>query len=167
MFMVAMLCSFNAQATAPRITAQLFGEEQKADIVAYQSSDVKFQTALMVEIVNQAFKAAGKSPVVDVLPSRQLATYALFNKDVAGLIGVADDVAAKDRKQYEVVTFYLGTTDDSVLFLAHGSDLHKFFIEGMRKILKNGTYLQIVEKSDVKLPADYISRIKYLNPGWK
>lgn len=34
-FLAALACSLNAQATAPRITAQLFGEEKKADIVAY------------------------------------------------------------------------------------------------------------------------------------
>lgn len=165
--LAALLCSFGAQATAPRITAQLFGEEKKADIVAYQSSDAKSETAMTVEIVNQAFKAAGKSPIVDVLPSKQLATYALFNKDAVGLVGIADDVAVKDRKQYELVTIYLGATGSTVLFFARGADLHKVFNEGMRKILRNGTYAQIVEKSGVKLPADYAARLKQKNPGWK
>lgn len=166
-FLAAILYSFSAHATAPRITAQLFGEERKADIVAYQSADSKSETALTVEIVNQAFKAAGKSPIVDVLPSKQLATYALFNKDAAALIGTNDDVASKDKKQYQVVTFYLGTTSSTVLFFARGSDLHRFFVEGLLKILRNGTYAQIAEKSGIKLPADYLSRIKRVNPGWK
>ncbi len=162
-FLAALACSFNAQATAPRITAQLFGEEQKADIVAYQSVD----TALAVEIVNAAFNAAGKSPILDVLPSKQLAIYALLNKDAMALIGTVDDVAAGDRKRYEMLTFYLGAKTDSVLILARGSSLRKAFVDGMKKLINSGEYLQMIEKMRGKQPADYVSRIKRLNPGWK
>ncbi|MCX7192338.1 MAG: hypothetical protein NTY60_01710 [Proteobacteria bacterium] len=164
-----LACTFGAQATAPRITAQLFGEERKADIVAYQSAmpEAQSDSALAVQIVTEAFKAAGKTPVVDVLPSKQLATYALFNNDAVALIGSPQDLAVKDKKQYNVVTFYLGAAGDVVLIFAHGTGLHKAFVAGMQKIIKSGKYLEIIEKSRGKLPADYVKRIKRLNPGWK
>lgn len=170
-----LVCSSSANATAPRITAELFGEEKKVDIVAYQSASsdaaANSEKALTVEIVTQAFKAAGKTPTVDVLPSKQLATYALFNNDAAGLIGSHQDLAAKDKNQYRVVTFYMKLAGDEPVALifsnVRGRELHKAFVEGMQKILKNGKYLQIVEKHRGKLPADYVSRLKRQNPGWK
>lgn len=164
-----LLCSFSAQATAPRITAKMFGEERHADIVTYQSASSEAQTerALDVQIVTEAFKAAGKSPQVDILPSRQLATYALFNHDAVALIGAAEDLSAKDRKHYAVETFYPGSTGNTVLIVLHGSDLHQAFIDGMQRILKNGTYFKIIEQSGAKLPADYVRRLKYLNPDWQ
>ncbi|MDO8207092.1 MAG: hypothetical protein Q7T38_04625 [Gallionella sp.] len=170
-----LVCSSSANATAPRITAELFGEEKKVDIVAYQSASsdaaANSENALTVEIATAAFKAAGKTPTVDVLPSKQLATYALFNNDAAGLIGSHQDLAAKDKNQYRVVTFYMKLAGDEPVALifsnVRGKELHKAFVEGMQKILKNGKYLQIVEKHRGKLPADYVSRLKRLNPGWK
>lgn len=170
-----LVCSFSANATAPRITAELFGEERKSDIVAYESAPSeaahKSESALTVEIATAAFKAAGKTPTLDVLPSKQLATYALFNNDAAGLIGSPQDLAARDRSQYRVVTFYLtGAGDEPVALIfsnAQGKGWHKAFVDGMQKILKNGKYLQIVEKHRGKLPTDYVSRLKRQNPGWK
>lgn len=170
-----LVCSFNANATAPRITAELFGEERKSDIVAYEPAPSeaarKSESALTVEIATAAFKAAGKTPAIDVLPSKQLATYALFNNDAAGLIGSPQDLAARDRSQYRVVTFYLaGAGDEPVALIfsnAHGKGWHKVFVDGMQKILKNGKYQKMVEKHRGNLPADYISRLKRQNPGWK
>lgn len=168
-----LVCSFSANATAPRITAELFGEEKKADIVGYQFADAaaKSESALTVEIATAAFKAAGKTPSIDVLPSKQLATYALFNNDAAGLIGSPQDLAARDRSQYRVVTFYLsGAGDEPVALIfsnAQGKGWHKAFVDGMQKILKNGKYLKIIEKHRSNLPADYITRLKRQNPGWK
>lgn len=104
---------------------------------------------------------------MDVLPSRQLATYALINKDAVALIGNAEDIAVKDRKQYEMVTFYLGATTERVLIFSRGAGLRKAFLDGMQKIIRSGEYLQIIEKSRGKLPADYLSRIRRLHPGWK
>lgn len=167
--LLMLTCSFGAQATAPRITAQLFGEERKTDIVAYQSADTKSDTALAVQIVNEAFRAAGKTPVVDVLPSRQLASYALFNHDAEGLIGSPEDLAAKDKKRYRTVIFYLSAANDEPVALifnaAHGKELHKAFTDGMQQIINNGKYLQIIKKTRGKLPADYLTRLK--RNGWK
>lgn len=170
-----LFCSFSAHATAPRITAELFGEERKSDIVAYEqaSSEAadRSESALTVEIATAAFKAAGKTPTIDVLPSKQLATYALFNNDAAGLIGSHQDLAGRDRSQYRVVTFYLtGASDEPVALIfsnAHGKGWHKAFVDGMQKILKNGKYMKIMEKHRSNLPADYIIRLKRQNPGWK
>jgi len=169
--LLLLACSFGVQATAPRITAQLFGEERKADIVAYQSTgmDSRSETALMVQLVTEAFKSVGKTPVVDVLPSKQLATYALFNNDVVALIGIEQDVSRQDKKQYNVVTFYLKGDEAVALIFSkvRGADLHKAFVGGMHKILKNGRYQELIVLSGDKLPADYVSRIKRMNPGWK
>lgn len=170
---VLLACSFSANATAPRISAQLFGEERKADIVGYQStsSEAKSESALAVEIVTEAFKVAGKSPIVDVLPSKQLAIYALFNNDAVALIGSPQDLAAKDKSRYRVVTVYLrGANEEQVSLLfsnERGADLYKTFVEGMQKILKSGKYLEILEKYHIKVSLDYVSRLKRHNPGWK
>lgn len=172
---VLLVCSFSANATAPRITAQLFGEERKTEIVAYQSAPSeaapKSDSGLTVEIVTAAFKAAGKTPAVDVLPSKQLATYALFNNEAVALIGSPQDLAGKDKKQYRVVTFYLrGAGDEPVVLIfsnLRGKELHKAFVDGLQKIFKSGKYVEIVEKSRGKLPADYVIRLKRQNPGWK
>lgn len=171
--LLLLVCAFSAQATAPRITAQLFGEASRADIVAYQSvsSEAQSESALTLQIVTEAFKVAGKSPIVDVLPSKQLASYALFNNDAVGLIGSPDDLAEKDKKQYSVVAFYLRKSGDQPVVLifsrAHGKELHKAFVDGLQNILKSGKYLKIIEKQRGKLPDDYVGRMKSLNPGWK
>lgn len=174
--MVFLVFSWSAQATAPRITPQLFGEEKKADIVGYQFAEpldaaARSEIALEVEIVTEAFKAAGKTPAVDVLPSKQLATYALFNNDAAALMGRVQDLAAKDTREYRVVAFYL--KGDEPVFLifskkhALGNELYQAFNEGLQKIIKSGKYLEIVEKYHTRMPADYARRLKHHNPGWK
>jgi ABC-type amino acid transport substrate-binding protein len=151
----------------------MFGDEKKADIVAYQSvsSEAKSEAELTQAIVTEAFNASGKTPVIDLLPSRQLATYALFNHDAAALIGSSQDLADQDKKQYSIVTFYLRGLDYEpvvVIFSnAQGKELRNDFVAGMQKILKSGKYLQLVEKSHDKLPPDYVGRLKRLNPGWK
>jgi hypothetical protein len=170
-----LACSFSAQATAPRITPKLFGEEQKADIVGYEPALVdtaaKSKSALAVDIITQAYKAEGKTPTIDVLPSKQLATYALINNDAQALIGNMQDLASQDKKLYRAVTFYPGAFDDKPVALifsrAHGNELHQAFNEGLQKIVKNGAYLTILQKYHVKAPGDYASRLKRLNPGWK
>ena len=171
----ALACSFSAQATAPRITPQLFGEEQKADIVGYESAPINAATrsenALEVEIVTEAYKAEGKTPRIDVLPSKQLATYALINNDAQGLIGTLQDLASQDRKQYRQVTFYLGASKDKPVALifskAHGNELYQAFNEGLQKIVNSGEYMTILHKYHDKVSADYLGRLKRHNPGWK
>lgn len=168
-----LVCSCSAQATAPRITPQLFGEELKADIVGYQSEPfdaaAKSDSALQVDIVKEAFKAAGKTPTVDVLPSKQLAVYALSNNDAVALMGVAQDIAAK--KQYRMVTFYLRADEPVSLMFSkknvNGNELYQAFNEGLQKIVKNGKYLEILAKYHVKVSADYVTRLQRHNSSWK
>lgn len=176
-----MVCSWSAEATAPRITSQLFGEEKKADIVGYQfaplEAGIKSDSELAVRIVTEAFSAVGKTPVVDVLPSKQLATYALFSHEAVALMGSQQDLVAKEKNQYHVVTFYLrGITPNeepiSLIFSKknpHGDELHRAFNEGLQKILKSGKYLEILEEHHGKghVPTDYASRLKQYNPDWK
>ena len=182
--LLAMFCliySWNAQATAPRITSQMFGEEKKADIVGYQLAPLdaaaKSDGELAVEIVTEAFKAAGKAPVVDVLPSKELAKYALLNNDAVALIGGLQDLTEKEKNQYHMITFYLrgiasGEEPVSLIFSKknpRGKELQPAFNEGLQKIIKSGKYLELLEKyhGKVKVTADYASRLKRHNPGWK
>jgi outer membrane lipoprotein-sorting protein len=171
--LVLLACSFSAHATAPRIAAQMFGDEKKADIVSYQSTPdaANSESELTQAIVTEAFKASGKSPIIDVLPSKQLAVYALFNNEVVALLGSTQDLAGQDKKLYRVVTFYLSKKNDDPVVLifsaSRGKELHKSFLSGMQKIVKSGKYLQLLETSRGKLPADYIDRLKRLNTGWK
>jgi len=103
------VCSCSAQATAPRITAQLFGEEKKADIVGYQFSPVdaaaRSDSALAVEIVTEAFKAQ-QDAVVDVLPRSNCHLRAVQQR-CGGTDGSVQDLAAKEKSRYLVITFYL------------------------------------------------------------
>jgi len=176
-----LVCSWSAEATAPRIAPGLFGEEKKADIVGYQFAPLEASKSdgelpvgkLAVEIVTEAFKAAGKTPLVDVLPSKQLAKYALFNNDAVALMGSPQDLAAKERNQYRVVTFYLRAPADEPVALifskARGNVLHQAFNQGLQTIIKSGKYLEILEKYRGKgqVPADYASRLKRHNSSWK
>lgn len=175
--MFCLVCSWSAEATAPRIAPQLFGEEKKADIVGYQfapsDASAKSDGELAVEIVTAAFNAAGKKPVLDVLPSKQLAKYALFNKDAVALMGRLQDLTAREKNQYRVVTFYLRAQGEEPVALifskARGNELQLAFSQGLQKIIKSGKYLEILVKYCGKgqVPADYASRLKRHNPGWK
>ncbi|MCK9394918.1 MAG: transporter substrate-binding domain-containing protein [Methylobacter sp.] len=176
-----LVCSWSAEATAPRITSQLFGEEKKADIVGYQlaplEAGTKSDSELAVKIVTEAFNAAGKTPVVDVLPSKQLATYALFSNEAVALMGNQQDLIAKEKNQYPVVTFYLrgiSPSEEPVSLIFNkqnprGNELNHAFNEGLQKIIKSGKYLEILEGYLGKghVPTDYVTRLKHHNPGWK
>jgi ABC-type amino acid transport substrate-binding protein len=173
--MFLVLCPWSAQATAPRITPQMFGEEAKADIVGYQSAPMdasaKAEDALTLEIVKEAFSAAGKSPVVDVLPSGQLAKYALVNNDAAALIGGRGDLTEQETGQHRVITFYLkGEEPVSLIFnkaSPHADELRHAFNEGLQKIIKSGKYLEILEKYHGKsqAPTDYEEQLRRYNRG--
>jgi hypothetical protein len=169
-----------AQATAPRITPQLFGEAKKADIVGYQFAP--FDAAAMsdgevaVNIVMEAFKAAGKTPALEVLPAKQLATYALFNNDAVAIIGSLHDLPEKERKRYRAVTFYLrgnASTEEPISLIfsksSRENEWYLSFNKGLRKIITSGKYLEIMEKYDAKreVSADYFNSLKRHNPGWK
>ncbi|MBI3222376.1 MAG: hypothetical protein HYZ46_04755 [Nitrosomonadales bacterium] len=179
--MLCLLCSWNAEATAPRVAPQLFGEEMKSDIVGYQlaplANPVKSEEALVQELIAEAFKAAGKTVTLDVLPSRQLAKYALLNSDAVALMGSQGDLTAKEKSQYRVVTFYLrgaapGEEAIALIFSkkhVRGKALQQAFDAGLQKIIKSGKYAELLEKHLVKGQdvAGYAMRLKRYNPGWK
>lgn len=174
-FLLLIFCllgSWSAKATAPRITPQLFGEEKKADIVGYQLSASRTDNDLALEIVQEAFREAGRTPTMDVLPSKQVAKYALFNNDAAALIGNQQDLTAEERSQYRAVTFYLrgaqGGEEPVCLFFGkrNGGQWQRAFDEGLQKMVKSGKYLEILGKHQ-KVPADYLKRLKQHNPHWK
>lgn len=179
--MFLLLCSWSAAATAPRITPQLFGEEKKADIVGYQlapqDAAAKLDSDALAEIVTAAFRTAEKTVTLDVLPSRQLAVYALINNESAALIGNRQDVPEKDKSQYRSVAFYLGVavpSDEPVILIfskkhARSNELQQAFNEGLKKLVKSGQYLQILEKHYGKdrVPADYFTRLQRHNAGLK
>ena len=165
--------SFAAHATAPRITPQFFGEERKSDIAAYQfepfDAAEKSDSALRTEIVREAYSAAGLAPVIDVLPSRQLAGYALSSNEVAALIGGAQDIVSK--QDYRSVAFYLKGDEAVYLIVSkkhpRGNELYQAFNTGLQKIIKTGKYQEILDKYRIKTSSDYLLRIRRLNPGWK
>lgn len=176
-----LLFSLSAQATAPRIAPKLFGEEVKADILRYRLEPLKgvpkFESEMLAEIATEAFKAAGKAPVLELQPSKQLAKYALFNKEVVAVIGSARDFSSKEKKSYRLVTFYLrgASLEGEPVALAfnrqavHGDELYQAFNMGMQAILANGKYLELLERyhDKDKIPADYVGRLTRHNPGWK
>lgn len=180
---VAMICLFSpwsAEATAPRVTAQLFGEAKPvAEIVSYQVTPMnptsKQDEQLTMELITEAFKTVGKTATVDILPSKQLATYALFNHDAQGLIGSPRDLTAEQMKQYRLTAFLLvGTGADEevvalIVGIPRGAELSQAFNAGLQAIIKNGKYLEILEKYRGKgqVSADYFSRLKSRNPNWK
>lgn len=179
----ALMLAFSsgALATAPRIAPQMFGEEKKADILQYRldSSDAAVATEekLLAEIVTEAYKAAGMSPRLDMQPSKQLAKYALFNGEVAALVGAPRDFNAKEKKRYRVVVFYLrgGSSAGAEVAMvfskthAKGSELYKAFDSGLRKLVASGRYREILAAHHGKdaIAADYFDSLKRLNPGWK
>lgn len=181
MLMCCLFFSCGAEATAPRIAPTLFGEERKTEVVSYQSGVVdaaaRSENALTVELVTEAFAAAGKTLAVDVLPSKQLAKYALVNGDAAALIGGQKDLTVQEANDYRVVAFYVqenAANEKAVSLIvskkhARGNELHQAFSEGLLKIVKSGKYLEILEKHLGKehVPAGYFNRLKRYNPGLK
>lgn len=180
--MLCLVCPWAAEATAPRVTAKMFGEEKRADIVGYQlvplnATATNVDGKLSLEIVTEAFKASGKAPTVDILPSKELAKYALVNNDAAALIGSPGNLTAEEKNQYNVMTFYLspvasGEQQFSLIVSkkhVHGKELQLAFNEGLKTIIKTGKYLEILEKhlGKGKIPSDYASQLKRYNHGLK
>lgn len=174
LIVLPLLLMGKAEATAPRISPKLFGEEKHADIVGYQTAPTAAanpaESALTVAIVSAAFAAMGKKPSIDVLPSRQLAKYALTQHDAAALIGDASDLTAQEAANFRVVPFYLrsGTTSVEPLSLIVGKNhpradelLHDFQ-EGLRKIIANGQYRELMaaQPGQTEVPADYFQRLE-------
>lgn len=161
-----------AQATAPRIAAQLFGEERRADIAAYSLSSThdaaaKAEEELTLELVRSAYRAAGQEISIDVMPSRQLAHYALSNGDVAILLGTNQDREA----QYRAIAFLPADKGEQVVSLIfdlkteQGKKRQQAFVSGLSKIMANGQYAHLYtlyRGKDAK-PEAAIQRIKQLN----
>lgn len=175
-----LACSWNAGATAPRVAPQLFGEELKPDIVGYRftpANQAGSDDELLHALVTEAFKAAGANATLDILPSRQLAKYALLNNDAVALLGNERDLSVKEKNQYRMVAFYLrgNAADAEAITLmfnrknVRGNSLRQAFDSGLQKLIKSGRYAELVKKHLGKgqLSSDYVSRLKRRNPGWK
>lgn len=175
-----LFCSAGAHATAPRIAPQLFGEEKKAEVVGYQffgRGTADAGNAMIAELVRAAFEAGGQKPSVDMLPSRQLARYALLSGDAVALVCSLSDLHEKERKQHWIATFYFngGSTEAEQVVLAcnrqnpRGTALCKAFSRGLQVIVKNGKYREIIEKhmGAGAVPADIQQLLRQHNPDWK
>lgn len=171
-----VLFSLPAQATAPRINAEMFGDEKQADIVGYQltplDAKAKKDGEMMTEIIVEAFKAAGIAPTLDMLPSKQLASYALTNNDSVGFVGNPGDLTTNPKIKYHSIALAFRGSEPVFLILSNnnrGDELYKAFDQGLQQIVKNGKYLELLQKYFGKdqVPSDYVARLKKQNPNWK
>lgn len=171
-----LLFSLTAQATAPRINAEMFGDEKKAEIVGYQFTPLddkaKKDGEMMTAIIVEAFKSVGAAPTLDVLPSKQLASYAVTNNDAVGFIGHPGDLSANPKVKYHSIIFAFRGSEPISLILSNnprGDELYKAFGQGLQQIVKSGKYLELLENYFGKdqVPSDYVTRLKNQNPGWK
>lgn len=111
---LVVLCFFwsvGASATAPRISAQMFGEERKADIIAYEMPPLvttsQTDGGIAIAILSAAFNASDEKLIIDIVPAKPLAKYALLNNEVVAMIGDSQDLQAKEKKQVIAEAFYL------------------------------------------------------------
>lgn len=174
-----LMAAGHAHATAPRVTPKLFGEERRTDIVGYQlgPQQAADERVLAANIVTQAFEAAGMTLTVDVLPSRQLARYALLSGDALALIGNRRDVAGDEQEAYRQVPFFVSpvavAAEPQLLILDARSErtpeLILAFNEGLQRLINSGKYLLLLERHYGKgrVPSDYFTRLKRLNPALK
>ena len=177
MLALPLLWPAPALATAPRIAPQLFGEERVTDIVAYRlapdSAAESAESALAVALVAAAFAAAGQTPVIDVLPSRQLARYVLDQNEAAALIGGPGDPGVAETAADRRVVFYLRETGEplSLIFSKthpRAGKLFDAFRDGLRRIVASGRYRELLEQHG-RAPgaaADAVVRLQRLDPGW-
>lgn len=112
--LLATFCLFwscSSYATAPRIAPQMFGEERKADIIAYETTPLVTTTqtdgGLVIAILSAAFNASGQKLIIDIVPAKPLAKYALLNNEVVAMIGDNQDISAKEKNQVIGEAFYL------------------------------------------------------------
>lgn len=178
---IALTGAWTVEATAPRISAGMFGEEKKADILQYRLSilgtSIESEQKLLTGIVAEIFKAGGKSPVMDVQPARQLAKYSLFNGEVAALIGSPKDFNNKEKKRYHIVIFYLsgaktnGAEVAMIFSKTHPSanNLHSVFESSIQQLIASGKYLEILETHYGKgsITSEYFDSLRQRNPNWK
>jgi len=134
-----------ANAVAPRITQDMFGQEVSADILTYDSVEANEKRALEigVEIVKKAFDAENITMNIGVVPSKQLAIYALFNGDVRALIGMQRDLEPLDKSLYFRSVFYVhNVSGRNVLLVIYfdknvqeAEKLFSDFNKGLEKII--------------------------------
>lgn len=177
MLVLPLVWPATALATAPRIAPQLFGEERITDIVGYRlapdSEAESAESGLAVALVTAAFAAAGQAPVIDMLPSRQLARYVLEQNEAAALIGGPGDPGVAETAADRRVVFYLRETGEplSLIFSrTHpcAGKLFDAFRDGLRRIVASGRYRELLEQHG-RAPgaaADAVVRLQRLDPGW-
>lgn len=177
MLVLPLVWPATALATAPRIAPQLFGEERITDIVGYRlapdSEAESAESGLAVALVTAAFAAAGQAPVIDVLPSRQLARYVLEQNEAAALIGGPGDPGVAETAADRRVVFYLRETGEplSLIFSKthpRAGKLFDAFRDGLRRIVASGRYRELLEQHG-RAPgaaADAVVRLQRLDPGW-
>lgn len=177
MLVLPLVWPATALATAPRIAPQLFGEERITDIVGYRlapdSEAESAESGLAVALVTAAFAAAGQAPVIDMLPSRQLARYVLEQNEAAALIGGPGDPGVAETAADRRVVFYLRETGEplSLIFSKthpRAGKLFDAFRDGLRRIVASGRYRELLEQHG-RAPgaaADAVVRLQRLDPGW-
>lgn len=174
MLVLPLVWPATALATAPRIAPQLFGEERITDIVGYRlAPDSEAESGLAVALVTAAFAAAGQAPVIDMLPSRQLARYVLEQNEAAALIGGPGDPGVAETAADRRVVFYLRETGEplSLIFSKthpRAGKLFDAFRDGLRRIVASGRYRELLEQHG-RAPgatADAVVRLQRLDPGW-
>lgn len=165
-----------ANAVAPRITQDMFGQEVSADILAYESIETNDSqvTDITVEIVKQAFAIEETLLNIDVVPSTQLAIYALFNGDVLALIGNESDLTAFDKSQYFCSVFYIHDNATQKIPFAlyidknapNAEKLFTSFEQGLLKLLENQTYSDIIQSKSGKVePINYKELLNEYHQG--
>jgi hypothetical protein len=176
-----LLFAWGAEATAPRVAPKMFGEERQVDVVGYYSDQnsppAETEGKLTADLLGAAFQAGGMQPYIDVLPSKQLAKYEFVVNQVPVLICAEGDLTAKEMRRYRTVTYFLrdvahGKNPVSLVFdlkNPRGDKLYKAFDNGLQKIIKNGSYLEVMQKHLGKeaVPSGYLDHLKRQNPGWK
>ena len=176
-----LMAAWNAEATAPRVAQPLFGNDSQADVVGYQAaqtdSKARAEGQLIQALVTEAFQAGGMLPVIDLLPSKQLAHYEFVVNEAPALIIDQEDITAQHMERSYQVVFYLKGAGDGVESVSlmfskknpRAREMHDVFDKGLRAIVENGRYLDVVQQhlGAGKLPAGMSDRLKRLNPGWK
>jgi len=181
LILCCLIVPCDAVATAPRIAPPLFGDDSQADVVGYQSAPIgsraKAEEQLILALLRAAFEVSGIQPIIDILPSKQLAHYEFVVNEVPGLIVNQHDIKTHRLAHAQQVVFYLkGTTDEAEAIVLLFSDknprareLHRVFDKGLQAIVANGRYLDVMQQylGAGELPSGMIGRLKRLNPGWK
>ncbi len=176
-----LMFSLSAHATAPRIAPKMFGEEQQVDVVGYQpeksDNTAVTESKLVIDLLSEGFQAGGIKPVFDLLPSKQLAKYEFVINNAPALISSANDLTAKELKHYRKVTFFLadvtnGSEPVSLVFNQknpRGDQLFRAFNQGMQQIIKDGSYLELLNKhlGKKKISHNFINLLKRHNANWK